>query len=160
PRGQLLTQTDPKSETTTYTYDTNGYLVAVDGPLPGTNDVVSATYDSFGRLRTKTDVSGYTVTLEHDSMDRITKITHPDSTFEQITYDRLDPVVMQDRAGRQTLLEHSPLRQLTKRTDPLNRVTLFQWCSCGDIKSLTDPMGRTTTWHKDVQNRLISKQYG
>jgi len=45
-RGQLLTETNPKNETTSYTYDTNGYLVAVDGPLPGTNDVVTATYDA------------------------------------------------------------------------------------------------------------------
>ena len=40
---------------------------------------------------------------------------------------------------------------MTKRTDPLNRVTLFEWCKCGDLKSLTDPMGRTTTWRHDVQ---------
>ena len=44
-RGQVLTETNPKGETTTYTYDTNGYLIAVDGPLPGTNDMVTATYD-------------------------------------------------------------------------------------------------------------------
>lgn len=115
-RGQLLTETNPKNETTTYTYDTNGYLVAVDGPLPGTNDVVTATYDVYGRTRTKTNVSGYTVTLDYDDLDRITTVTHPDATFEQITYNRLDPAVTQDRAGRQTLLEYSPLRQLTKRT--------------------------------------------
>jgi RHS repeat-associated protein len=159
-QGQVLTATDPKNETTTYTYDTNGYLVAVVGPLPGTNDVVTATYDSYGRLRTKTDVSGYTLTFDYDALDRITRMTHPDSTFEQFTYDRLDPVVVQDRAGRQTLLEHDPLGQLTKRTDPLGRLTLFQWCSCGDIKTLTDPLGQTTTWHKDVQGRLTSKVYG
>ncbi len=47
-RGQVLTATNPKNETTAYTYDTNGYLVMVDGPLPGTNDVVTATYDSVG----------------------------------------------------------------------------------------------------------------
>src|SRR5438874_1618844 len=52
------------------------------------------------------------------------------------------------------------MEQLAKRTDPLGRVTRFQWCTCGDIKSLTDPLGRTTTWHKDIQNRLTSKQYG
>ena len=159
-RGQLLTARNPKNETTSYAYDTNGYLVAVDGPLPGTNDIATATYDAFGRVWTKTDVSGYTLSFEYDALDHLTKITHPDSTFEQITYNRLDPVVIQDRAGRQTSLEYDPLRQLTKRTDPLNRVTLFQWCSCGDIESLTDPMGRTTTWQKDVQNRLVSKQYG
>jgi RHS repeat-associated protein len=159
-RGQLLTASDPKNETTTYTYDTNGYLLAVDGPLPGSNDSVTASYDSFGRVQTKTDVNGYTVTFDHDAMDRLTKITHPDGTVAQISYDRLDPVVVQDRAGRQTLLQYDALRQLVRRTDPLGRVTLFDWCSCGDIKSLTDPMGRATTWHKDIQNRLISKQYG
>jgi RHS repeat-associated protein len=160
PRGQLLTATNPKNETTSYTYDTNGYLIAVDGPLPGTNDVVTATYDAYGRVRTKTDVSGYTVTLDYDAIDRVTRITHPDSTFEQFTYYRLEPSVLQDRAGRQTLLEYDAFGQLIKRTDPLGRETLFEWCSCGDIKSLTDAMARTTTWHKDVQDRLITKQFG
>ena len=159
-RGQLLTTTNPKGETTTNTYDPNGYLIAVDGPLPGTSDRVTATYDGYGRAQTKTDVSGYTLTFDHDALDHLIKITHPDSTYEQFTYDRLDPVVIRDRAGRQTLLEYNNVRQMTKRTDPLGRVTLFQWCTCGDLSSLTDPLGRTTFWNKDVQGRLTSKQYG
>jgi RHS repeat-associated protein len=159
-RGQILTETNPRNEITTSTYDANGYLLSVDGPLSGTNDVTSFTYDSFGRVRTKTDVSGYTLTFEFDALDHLVRITHPDSTYEQVTYDRLDPVVVRDRAGRQTLLEYNSIRQLVKRTDPLGRVTLFQWCTCGDLSSLTDPMGRTTFWNKDVQGRLTSKQYG
>ena len=159
-RGQLLTETNPKGETTAYTYDTNGYLIVVDGPLPGTNDVVMATYDALGRTLTKTDESGYTVTFEYDDMNRLTKITHPDSTFEQFTYDRLDVATVQDRAGRQTFFEFDNVRQMKKRTDPLSRETLFEWCRCGAIKSLTDPMGRTTSWHTDVQGRVIAKQYG
>lgn len=159
-RGQLLSETNPKNETTTYTYDTNGYLIAVDGPLPGTNDVTTATYDAFGRMRTKTDVSGYTVTFDYDALDRLTRITYPDATFDQITYHRLQPSVLQDRAGRQTLLEYNAVGEMSKRTDPLGRVTQFQWCRCGDIKSLTDPMGRTTSWHTDVQGRLSAKEYG
>jgi RHS repeat-associated protein len=159
-RGQVLTSSNPKGESVTNTYDTNGYRVMVDGPLAGTNDVGTASYDAFGRVLTKTDVSGYTLTFEHDDLDRLTKITHPDSTFEQVTYNRLDASLVRDRAGRQTLLEFDSMRQMTKRTDPLNRMTLFQWCSCGAIKSLTDPLGRTTMWNKDVQGRLSSKQYG
>jgi len=159
-RGQRLTETNPKGETTAYTYDTNGYLVAVDGPLPGTNDVVKATYDALGRTLTKTDESGYMLTFEHDDMDRLTKITHPDSTFEQFTYNRLDVTNVTDRAGRQTLFEFDNVRQMKKKTDPLGRVTLFEWCRCGSIKSLTDPMGRTTSWLTDVQGRVTAKQYG
>lgn len=160
PRGQLLTETNPKGETTTYTYDPNGYRIKVDGPLPGTNDTVTATYDAFGRVRTKTDESGHTLTFDYDALDRLTKVTFPDGTSTEFTFDRLDPVIIRDRAGRQTLLEYDALRQLTKRTDPLGRVTRFQWCSCGDLRSLTDPLGRTTFWNKDVQGRLTSKQYG
>lgn len=159
-RGQLLTETNPKNETTSYTYDTNGYLTAIDGPLPATNDTVTTTYDSFARPRTRTDESGYTLTVDYDAMDRVTRITYPDSTFEQMTYDRLDVSVFRDRAGRQTFLDYDNLRQLTRRTDPLNRVTHFEWCSCGDLSSLTDPLGRTTSWRKDVQGRLIAKEYG
>jgi RHS repeat-associated protein len=159
-RGQVLTATNPRNETTAYTYDTNGYLVRVDGPLPGTNDSVTATYDAVGRTLTKTDESGYTLTFDYDGLDRLTKVTHPDGTFSEYTFNRLDPAVIRDRAGRQTFQEHDAMRQMVKRTDPLNRVSLFQWCSCGDLSSLTDPMGRTTAWHKDVQGRLTSKQYG
>ena len=158
PRGQLLTETDPKNQTTTYSYDTNGYRLAVVGPL-GANDSIIATYDAFGRMRTKTDQSGYTVTLDYDALDRLTTVTFPDGTFSQITYNRLDPVVLRDRAGRQTLLDYDNMRQVRRRTDPLNRTTSFQWCSCGDLKSVTDPMGRATAWDKDVQGRLTSKKF-
>jgi YD repeat-containing protein len=156
----MLTETNPKNETTSYTYDANGYLVAVDGPLPGTDDVTTATYDAFGRTYTKTDMSGYTLMFDHDALDQITRITYPDATFDQIMYHRLQPAVLQDRAGRQTLLEYDLLGQMSQRTDPLGRVTQFQWCRCGDMKSLTDAMGRTTKWHTDVQGRLIAKEYG
>jgi RHS repeat-associated protein len=159
-RGQMLTATDAKNETTRYTYDPNGYLIAVDGPLPGTNDVSTTTYDALGRIRTKTDVSGYTVAFDYDALDRLTRITYPDGSFSQTTYHRLQPSMIRDRAGRQTMLEHDAMGQLIKRTDPMNRITRYQWCSCGDLSTLTDPMGRTTTWHKDVQGRLSAKEYG
>jgi RHS repeat-associated protein len=159
-RGQLLTVTNPKNETTTYMYDANGYLTAVDGPLPGTSDVATATYDGYGRTHTRTDVDGYTITLDYDALDRVMKMTHPDGTYNQITYDRLDPSIVRDRAGRQTFLEFDAMGQMIQRTDHLGRTNLFEWCSCGDLKSLTDAMGRTTTWNKDVQGRMISKQFG
>jgi RHS repeat-associated protein len=159
-RGQVLTRINPKNETTRYTYDINGYLVAIDGRLAGTNDNTTFTHDFFGRVRTMTDVSAYTLTFDYDDMDRVTRITHPDTTFSEFTYERLDRIAFRDRAGRQTSFEYDRMRQVTQITDPLLRTTLFEWCSCGDLKSLTDPMGRRTSWTKDVQGRVISKQFG
>ena len=101
-RGQLLAETNPKNETTTYTYDSSGYRTTIDGPLPGTNDVIMATYDEFGRRRSLTGLSGYTVLFDYDALDRLVRVTHPDSTFTQYTYDRLDLVHVRDRDGQAT----------------------------------------------------------
>jgi len=158
-RGQILTHTNPKNETTSYSYDTNGYPLSVNGPLPGNGDAATLTYDAFGRMRTRSDENGYTQTHDYDALDRVTRITAPDGTFEEFTYTALDVTKSRDRAGRETLFEYDPLRQLKKQTDPLNRVTLYDWCRCGGLKSLTDPMGRTTTWRNDVQGRVIAKEY-
>jgi len=158
-RGQLIAHTNPKGETTEYSYSTDGFLISADGPLPGTSDLYTATYDVFGRIRTRTDESGYTLTINYDDMDRVTKVNFPDSTFHQFTYDRLDQVSIQDRAGRRTFMDYDAMRQLKKRTDPLGRTTHFQWCRCGSIKSLTDSMGRTTSWLTDVQGRPFAKQF-
>lgn len=156
-RGQVLTRTNAKNETTAYIYDVNGHLTSIDGPLPGSS--IAFTYDSVSRVRTKTDESGYTLTFDYDVLDRLTKITFPDGTFDQITFTRLDHTLIRDRAGRQTTFEYNSIRQMTKRTDPLNRATLFQWCKCGALKGLTDPMGRTTTWRHDIQGRVKCKEY-
>lgn len=158
-RGQVLGVTNARNETLTFDYDSNAYLLAIHGPLAGPNDTATATYDAFGRTRTVTDVSGYTMTFDYDSLDRLTQITYPDATFEKITYNRLDPVVFRDRAGRLTILNYDNLRHLTQITDALGRATRLGWCSCGALNSLTDPMGRTTSWLTDVQGRKTAKRY-
>jgi RHS repeat-associated protein len=158
-RGQLLTTTNPKGETLTFTYDPDGYLLTVDGPLPGNGDTLTFTYDAYGRPRTRTDMSGYTLTFDYDDMDRLTRATYPDATFDQYTYHRLDLVSVLDSAGRLTSFEYDNMRQLKKHTDPLNRATRFEWCACGSLNSLTDSLGRMTEWRLDVQGRPVSQQY-
>jgi YD repeat-containing protein len=51
------------------------------------------------------------------------------------------------------------MQQMISLTDPLGRVTLFDWCRCGALEGLTDPMGRKTSWQTDVQGRVIGKQF-
>jgi RHS repeat-associated protein len=155
-RGQILTITDALGATTTFHYDSNGYRTSVVDPLGGTT---KWTYDAVGRVRTRTDVSGYTLAFDYDAADRLTKVTYPDSTSIQFAYARLDPVLVRDRAGRVTAFEYNSLRQVTGRIDPLNRATRVQWCRCGALRTLSDPMGRTTNWRHDVQGRVKCKEY-
>jgi RHS repeat-associated protein len=157
--GQLLTVTTPpragitENRTTTYSYDTNGYLQSVTGPATG--DTVSYTYDGYGRVRTVTDSNGYTVTTDYDALDRQTRVTYPDGTYEETVYNRLDPEKHRDRLGRWSHTFYDALRRVVAIRDPLGRTTTQQWCSCGSLDKLIDANNNATTWERDAQGRVI-----
>jgi RHS repeat-associated protein len=169
--GQRSTVTNPKGEVTSYFYNptgnpalarnaaSTGYLVAIDGPLPGTGDTTMLAYDSTGRTQTLTDPEGYALTFTYDNLDRPLRTTYPDGTFEETAYNKLDVASVRDREARVTSHIYNTIRQRIQTTDPLSRVTAFEWCKCGAMKKLTDPAGRVTLWKHDAGARLTAKVY-
>jgi len=107
--GKLLTSTNPKGDTTSFSYDPQGNLLQVTGAAPGAT--TTFTYDGYGRRRTMTDPVGYTVTTDYDALDRPTRVTHPDGTYEQTVYGRLDAEQRRDRLGRWTRTFYDALRR-------------------------------------------------
>ncbi len=158
-RGQITAVTNARSETTAYAYDANGYLLSIDGPLAGTGDKTTFTYDAFGRIRTTTNGEGYTLTADYDNLDRLTKITFPDGTYSAVTYTNLDATQARDRLGNTTSYVYNAGRQLVSATDPLNRVTTLEWCTCGGLKRMIDSSNHVTAWDQDLQGRQISKTF-
>ena len=79
--GQLTSITDPNSGVTTYNYDSIGGLSMVQNANRQT--VLTLTYDSADRVRTRTDSEGYTLIYAYDNLDRVTQITYPDGTTDQ-----------------------------------------------------------------------------
>jgi RHS repeat-associated protein len=156
--GQLLTATTPpragitENRTTTYTYDTNGYLQSITGPVTG--DVTSFSYDGYGRIRTVTNADNYTLTYDYDALDRRTKITYPDGTYEETAYNRLDAEKRRDRLGRWNHTFYDALRRPTAIRDSLGRTTTQQWCNCGSLDKVIDPNNNATTWERDLQGRV------
>jgi RHS repeat-associated protein len=155
--GQLSATTNALSQTVTMLYDTNGYLTNITGSVSGAT--TSFTYDGYGRVRTVTDSEGFIATTDYDAADRPTKITYPDNTYQQIVYDQLDPVLSRDRRGHWSLSVYDALRRVTDVQDALGRLTHLEWCGCGSLESITDPMGRVTTWLRDLQGRVQTKVY-
>jgi len=157
--GQVLTVTNPKNQTIQYSYDSNGYVTNIQGALPDPKDSISFTYDSVGRIRTYSNLDGYTLTFDYDALDRVTQVTHPDGTTETVNYNLLDVASLKDRAGRVSTFTHNSVRQLTQSTDTGGRSLFYQWCKCGAARSITDALGRTTTWDHDVQGRVTAKTF-
>jgi len=159
PRGQLLAVTNPRGDTTTFSYDAQGYLVAWDGPLPGAQDRDTFAYDAAGRVQSFTDRDGYTLVIDYDDLDRVTRITYPDHSTTELTYARLDLVAYKDRMSRQTRYEYDSRGRPQSITDPLQRTTWLEWCGCGHLEAVIDPLGRMTRWRRDAQGRIIAQEY-
>ncbi|HKP94297.1 MAG TPA: RHS repeat-associated core domain-containing protein [Fibrobacteria bacterium] len=151
-KGQILTYKNPKGELATWTYDASGYLLKVQGAHPG--DTTKYTYDGYGRVRTVTSLDGYTLRIDYDALDRTTKISYPDSTYEQFVYANLSLEKTRDRQGRWSRIFWNALQQPIAQQDPSGRITNYEWCRCGEIKSLTDPEGHKTQWLRDLQGRV------
>ena len=156
----------PAERTTTYVYypvtdplARRNRLKTVTGPsvdgTPGPS--TTFTYDDKGRVETTTDSELYVLAMEYDNLDRRTKITYPDDTFEQTTYNRLDAEGHRDRLGRWSYAYHNELRQVYQTKDPLLRITEFTWCSCGSLEKVTDPEGNETKWNRDLLGRVTKE---
>lgn len=158
-RGQLTGMTNALGESVSYAYDALGRLLSADGPLAGTGDRSTFTHDSLGRVDTATNGEGYAVDVDYDALDRVTKVTYPDGTFEETTYTYLDATQVRDRMAKLTTMAYDSVRQPVSITDPLNRVIKLEWCKCGALKRMIDPLGRVTKWDQDIQGRTISKTY-
>jgi RHS repeat-associated protein len=173
--GQLQSVQNAKGETTTYGYGPvtgipTDYLASVSSPtFNNLSAVTSLTYDSANRVRTVTSSpDNYTVTTDYDALDRPTQVTYPDGTNQQFQYFQdfgqglktiLDLTKSKDRRDRWTTRHYNANRQVDSITDPLTRQTLYGWCSCGSLTSITDPRGKVTVFNRDLQSRVASKQF-
>jgi RHS repeat-associated protein len=162
-KGQLQSVTDPMGSVWMLNYGTisgtaiPAYLLSIDGPL--TSDTTNISYDSVGRVQKTTDPRGYAVTFSWDGFDRLTQVSYPDGTSEQIAYYLLDPVAFRDRNGRWLQQAFDSLRQPAYQIDSLGRKTSTVWCLCGAIKQLVDACGRITQFDYDAAARLTQKTY-
>jgi YD repeat-containing protein len=173
--GQIITRENAKHEITTFGYGDGtaghpiGYLTSITSPpFNNVSAVTSFTYDSANRVRTVTDSDGYTVTTDYDNLDRPIQITYPDGTTQQFQYSQdfgqglvaiLDLTKSKDRRGLWTTRHYNANRQTDSITDPQNRTTLFDWCTCGALTRITDPKNQITTFNRDLQSRVYQKVF-
>lgn len=173
PYGQLTSVQNARTEITSYGYGDGtagkpvGYLTSITSPVfNGSSAVTNIVYDNANRARTVTDTDGYAVTTDYDNLDRKSKMTYPDGTFEQFQYTdnvtglmTLDLTGSRDRRGLWTYRHYDANRRMDSITDPQNQTTLYGWCTCGALESITDPKLQTTTFYRDIQSRVYQKVF-
>jgi RHS repeat-associated protein len=177
-RGMLAFVTSALGHTVQITgYDAHGRALSMTDP----NGLVSSmSYDARGRLLSRT-VGSETTAFEYDGVGQLKKVILPDASFVSYTYDaahRLNQiqdhlgnriVYTLDSIGNRTREEvyfpngtlaqtHSrsfdALNRLAQDISALNQTTTYSYDSQGNLKTVTDPLGRVTTRGYDVLNRM------
>jgi RHS repeat-associated protein len=118
------------AETTTYTYDYDGDLIAV---TDGLSHTTSYAYDAMGDLISETDpTGGGTTTYGYDLAGRLTSLTDPDNNITSWTYTHADEVATE--------------------VNPLGFATTYVYDLVGNVTSVTDPNSHTITYSYDADN--------
>ena len=153
--GKINYVVNAKSERRDYGYNGSNFLTSITDHATGIG--LAFTPDSFGRVRTATDTNGYTRTYDYDNLNRVTKITYPDSTFDQYVYTNLNVTLHKDRQNRWTRYFYDANAALVGWLDPQGRTTTYYRCACGELTGISDPFGHKTTWNRDLEGRLLTK---
>jgi RHS repeat-associated protein len=184
--GQTIYTTNPLNETRFWEYDSYRRITRITIPTSiafasvvyGTTNTsvataASFTYDSYDRVRTKTDGQGYVLTYDYDSLDRVTRITYPDASHDDYDWTfqsgpnvgtpSLDLRKATDRLGRVTTYSYDANRRLTAVTEPLTasttRTTTYSYYENGALKDQTDANGNVTHFTIDAESRPTTKTY-
>ncbi len=185
--GDLLSQTTPTGDKTTYTYNSAGQRLTMVAPAGNVSGGTPATYtttyvpDAFGHVTSITDPLSHqtqqvydadgnlhqvidpltqTSTYTYDAANELTTITRPDTTTLQTSYWPDGSLETQtDGAGKATSYAYTQLGQLYTTTDPKGRVTTDSYDPAGNLETVLDSEGRTTTYGYDNADRLTSISY-
>jgi len=128
-----------------------------DGFLTKTVEVEIGSSNQFqfanGKLSVQTNALGQITDYNWDNLGRLTDISFPDGSSNQITYVGLNLTGSKDRLGRWATATYNLLDQMTMFYDKAGGVTLFGYCSCGTLSSVTNPVGGCTTFQIDNLGR-------
>ncbi|MFF4349981.1 DUF6531 domain-containing protein [Streptomyces sp. NPDC001530] len=162
PRGNV-SGADPAKYTTAYTYDDADRVKTV---TDARGNATAYGYDEVGNLKTVTDARQRTTSYDYDDANHLSTITDP--------------------ALKQTVLGYDPVGRLKKETNRQGAVVTYQYDKAGNQiqvvsargnatgadakqytwttgydkvgnrKTVTDPLGKTTAFSWDADNRPVS----
>jgi RHS repeat-associated protein len=159
--GFVISQTDPLGRVNTYTHTIYGNLLSETLP-DGT--VTTWTRDSLDLPLTETiqgpGIAARAVTWTRDGLHRVTRIDHPDGSFESFTYSEFGQVLTHTlRNGGVETNTYDARALKTSYTDPLGNLTNYSYDGNDRLASVTDARGNTTNFTFNERGLVTGTTY-
>jgi len=166
----------PYEYITTFTYASKGQVLSIDGPLPGSGDTTSFTYntttgdllsitrpligatsfsnyDNAGQVGLVTDINNQSKGFTYDGMGRVTLITNnADGSTSSVIYTTAGlPDSRTDEDGVISSFEYDPVYgRLSRRIDHVGNYISYDYDPQGNMieKSYYDPLDVRTNWKR------------
>jgi RHS repeat-associated protein len=160
----MSTKIEPvASQSVTYGYDLQGHQISA--LFTSTNLGITNSYDGFGRRLTTTNTMGpasLQISHQYDLDGDLTRVTHPDGSYFQYTYDGDDRFTGILENGATSIVSQSYLPNGLRSTQSRGAVvTSYSYQPNTLLASITDPLTGTgqvtTTFAYNPANQLTSR---
>lgn len=153
-RGNVLSVTHPdgRAETLTYEATFNRLLTHAQTGLP----TVTNTYDTAGRLKTRTDGVG-TTAYGYDAKGQLETVTAPGSAVQRFGYDASGNMTsVTDATNRTMTLGYDAAGHLTSTTDSAGKTRTMVVDALGRLESMTDELHRVTRFTRNEAGQPLT----
>jgi RHS repeat-associated protein len=152
PRGNVLTKTvaaGGESRTWTYTYNSVGQMLTMDGPRTDVADVTTYTYVN-GNLDTETDAVGNVTQYgNYDAHGRPGTNTDANGLVTTMTYDARGRLKTSSSGGETTAYDYDGVGNLSKLTLPDGTSLSYGYDAAERLTSVSDSLGNSVTYTLD-----------
>ena len=155
--------TDPNGNTQVYVYDGKGRILTITNEADGS--ITTYNYNTAGELTQVTTFNGVSTGFTYDTTyGRMTKTTDALGNYVQYAYDtqgnRIEKSLYQSNDERTYQMRYDYQHpgqpgKLWKEINPDNSFAEYDYDAGGNIQSIIDAKGKTTSYGYDDKKRLI-----
>jgi RHS repeat-associated protein len=154
-QGNVVSQTDPLSRTTRYSYDDNNNVLSETDALEHTT---LYTYDSNGNQTSVTNPLGQISYTAYNQYGGPTSSTDAFGNVQTVSYDaHFLPASLDDSLGTLAGFQYDSSGNLLAHTDANSKMTAYMYDTCGNKLSETDPLGNATTYTYDQLGHALTR---
>jgi RHS repeat-associated protein len=160
--GNLLTQTISAGALTrswTYTYNSHGQVLTVDGPRTDVVDKTTFTYDPAGNLATITNALNQVSQItSYNANGFPLTIQDPNGLVTQLTYTPRGQIATRLVGQELTTYEYDGAEQLQKITLPDNSYLIYSYNEAHQLTGITDALGNHITYTPDLTGNIVTEE--